>query len=1044
MIDAALNLAGRGWRVFPVATPTADGGCSCGKPCSTPGKHPRVKAWDQEATTDEAMIRRWWKRWPDANIGIATGVASGLVVVDVDAEGAGTPWLNELPDTIEAVTGSGGRHILFQHPGGDQQIGNRQKLEQQKGVDIRGDGGYIVAPPSLHPSGRRYEWDAGYHPEDMPLAPLPGWLLDRLLQRPENGAAWEPSGQGWRPVPLAPVLEGCGWLQASIHNAATLSEAEWLAQLQLAGRLEEGARLAHEWSRPYPNYTPEETAKKLAHAVQNTRPPSCSRIRAELGGEPHCAVCPNAGKVRSPIALGNSRLRDLDAYAPPEPKTRPVPTPRPVAQPEPLDPAAGAPTWEPDNGGAMTLTDAWATVQAVDFQGDAGGFFEPDALTALSLLRSYHAQNWTRAKGLLRGKVALGDLTPLLPEVSLAPSDRAEFDSRLPTEMTSGQKVGAIAGDQLADSPRPDLVIPFPYTLAEGNVVWNGTTREGGPAKTVVAHSPLLIVGKLFGARGRVQYLLLAWRNPRTQAWETRVVERSEAFSKKLAMLARDGAPVNEVSTRDVISYLVKLEAANERLFPAAQVSDQLGWLGAETGESGYLVGRTLILPDGEIIPAKDLNVERPETWDERTVAYHGLGDGGEQIVDGFHSAGTLEAWVELIATCRSFWKVMFLFYAGFVPPLLEVLDIPNFIVDLSGATSKGKSTASRLPASIWGMPDEKVPASVIHIWNASKVFLERVSAVITDGPLFMDDTKNARDKREVAAMVYAVTSGRGRGRGTPGGIAATQTWRTVMFSNGEAAITSFTQDGGTRTRTLALHGLPFDRADETTAPIVAKLNAGLRQNYGHAAPLFVQWLLRERERERWDEWRDYYNRVQQKLASSPPSPEAGRLAQYAAAITVASAMAHRALPLTWEWSDPVAPLWDSLATEASEASGAVRALEAAFDWAVANEHSFHGRFPAGPNGSERIPSGSAAGRWDEGDWRFIAFNPTVLRRVLQEQGFEEDAVLREWRDRGWIRARKGKFTWPLRMRGDPDNPDAEPGTPPKMVVVLREAFDQL
>ena len=82
LLDYVLNYAGRGWRCFPVHT-TISGQCSCGQPCGkNAGKHPRIKAWQQAATTDRAQLERWWHRWPDANIGVACG--GGIVVTDLD------------------------------------------------------------------------------------------------------------------------------------------------------------------------------------------------------------------------------------------------------------------------------------------------------------------------------------------------------------------------------------------------------------------------------------------------------------------------------------------------------------------------------------------------------------------------------------------------------------------------------------------------------------------------------------------------------------------------------------------------------------------------------------------------------------------------------------------------------------------------------------------------------------------------------------------------------------------------------------------------
>lgn len=188
--EAALDYARRGWPVFPLHTPRG-GGCSCGNPdCEHPGKHPRTKHGFLDATTDEAQIADWWRRWPDANIGIACGARSGLVVIDIDPRHAGDDALaalerehGPLPHTVESLTGGGGRHLFFAHPGGTVRT-----CDIAPGVEIRADGAYIVAPPSLHASGRTYAWELSSHPDDVAPAPVPEWVV-ALMASVENPVA---------------------------------------------------------------------------------------------------------------------------------------------------------------------------------------------------------------------------------------------------------------------------------------------------------------------------------------------------------------------------------------------------------------------------------------------------------------------------------------------------------------------------------------------------------------------------------------------------------------------------------------------------------------------------------------------------------------------------------------------------------------------------------------------------------------------------------------------------------------------------------------
>ncbi|MBS1213170.1 MAG: Bifunctional primase/polymerase [Proteobacteria bacterium] len=173
--QAALAYLSRGWSVLPFWARD---------------KRPLV-SWTeyQRRLPTEAEVRAWFAKTPDANVGVVTGTVSQLVVVDIDPAHGGAESLTEierehgpLPHTLEVITGGGGRHVYFAHPGG--LVHNRVSLFP--GIDVRGDGGCVVAPPSLHRSGQRYRWASGHEPESCRLAPMPSWLLQRATDRPER------------------------------------------------------------------------------------------------------------------------------------------------------------------------------------------------------------------------------------------------------------------------------------------------------------------------------------------------------------------------------------------------------------------------------------------------------------------------------------------------------------------------------------------------------------------------------------------------------------------------------------------------------------------------------------------------------------------------------------------------------------------------------------------------------------------------------------------------------------------------------------------
>jgi len=187
-LDAARFYIETGWSVIPIEPQGK-------RPPKTRGGGRFRWGRYQKERADEKTAAAWVKRWPGCNVGIATGAVSGLVVLDIDGpEGeAEIKRRGGLPETPTVTTGKG-RHIYFRHPGGTI----RNFARRLPGLDLRGDGGYVVAPPSVHESGRRYEWEI--KPSQVDLADLPDWLAALIhgdeSQAPEPTPAPTPSRNG--------------------------------------------------------------------------------------------------------------------------------------------------------------------------------------------------------------------------------------------------------------------------------------------------------------------------------------------------------------------------------------------------------------------------------------------------------------------------------------------------------------------------------------------------------------------------------------------------------------------------------------------------------------------------------------------------------------------------------------------------------------------------------------------------------------------------------------------------------------------------------
>lgn len=228
-MENAIELSSIGLKVVPVHTPINVGGvitCTCkmGAGCKSIGKHPIPFKWSEAASGDTDAIKSWWRTFKKANLGIVAGKQSGIVVLDIDPRHSGNESLDDLqvkmgklPDTATVMTGSGGLHLYFKHPGG---LVKNSAGALGAGIDVRGDGGFVVGPGSLHQCGGFYDWEASSAPTDVGFAEMPQWLQKLIYEPPKQKIpTTEASGfviEGGRNVWLTSLAgsirrKGCGY-----------------------------------------------------------------------------------------------------------------------------------------------------------------------------------------------------------------------------------------------------------------------------------------------------------------------------------------------------------------------------------------------------------------------------------------------------------------------------------------------------------------------------------------------------------------------------------------------------------------------------------------------------------------------------------------------------------------------------------------------------------------------------------------------------------------------------------------------------------------
>jgi len=239
ILQAALAYAARGWLVHPINPDTKRPWCNWRHGDGHPEKFslptvpladdPWWETWaNLPSTTDERTIRAWWIAKPGAGVGVQTGRQSGIVVIDQDVDAGkgidGGPGLARLearcgvlPATVEARTPRGGRHLYFKFPVAWRKVKTTAKIGDEIGVDVRGDGGQVPAPPTLRGAGA-YSWVPGRAPTEIALAELPDRWRE-VLEEPAQPPA-PPRRSGY--VGISPGEGTHPWVRAMVE--ATLAD----------------------------------------------------------------------------------------------------------------------------------------------------------------------------------------------------------------------------------------------------------------------------------------------------------------------------------------------------------------------------------------------------------------------------------------------------------------------------------------------------------------------------------------------------------------------------------------------------------------------------------------------------------------------------------------------------------------------------------------------------------------------------------------------------------------------------------------------------
>ena len=315
-----------------------------------------------------------------------------------------------------------------------------------------------------------------------------------------------------------------------------------------------------------------------------------------------------------------------------------------------------------------------------------------------------------------------------------------------------------------------------------------------------------------------------------TGGWRTASLAASTVSdTRSIIELSNLGIGVTSHTAGILVQFLDDYRVANHERIPTVQTTAVMGW---QQNCDLYVVGRQSISNGVRGSNSGQIQFRHPD-------------DGTDAIADGYSAAGTLEQWCQVVAPVMRFPKIRFTVYATITPPLLRLIDGPNYVIDICGETSQGKTTTLEIGAGRRESGSKSRRTGRNHLDVGHDTGLAGASHGRHERPaVFPGRTKVAPFVEDVAKMIYMATGGQERGRGTIHGTRRRESFRTVLFTTGEEPLIKLTKHGGVRPRVLTLWGCPFGNESDETAALILTTRDGLRANHGHFLPRFAEFLI--------------------------------------------------------------------------------------------------------------------------------------------------------------------------------------------------------
>ena len=486
-------------------------------------------------------------------------------------------------------------------------------------------------------------------------------------------------------------------------------------------------------------------------------------------------------------------------------------------------------------------------------------------------------------------------------------------------------------------------VIPEPFYIKGNSLYKTITTKKDEEMEVLISRFAPSIIKEFSNIERSSVHFEIDWKNRGREHREV-VPANVIATKKDLLTLAEKGFSCHDNNSKDLITFFDKYLMVNEL-------------------EQAYMVERLGHIKNAPFIhPLESNGIEIIPN------------DAGEkQLLEAFQVKGTVDSWKsEVFDLIKEHPKVLFYVLSSFASVVLKDLKIEPFIVEISGSTSQGKTTAMQVAKSVHGTE------GLINEWNATKVAIERKAGFLNSFPLYMDDTRKA-DERVIQSIVYQFSGGRSKGRGSIRGSQKEFTWNNILLSTGEVAITEFAKKaGGAAARVISLVDEPFVHIN---AGFFDQLYQGLENNYGAVGLEFVKrW-----EQEKQDYLSQFHLVRQHYLDKSRENEVLTRLSMYYAAVHFAGLVAQKFFNLDMNLKSLIY-LFDEMAKENKAIDKPKQLLEDILSTLDSNRKyiAYDHYVP------ETV--------WAIYKYGTISFTPKFLNEQL---GIEEKTIRKEWQKRG-------------------------------------------